>query len=52
MIDFTESADGLWIRRRGGGPMLHVARETLIRFESAALEHLEVVSVELPRRCA
>lgn len=52
VIDFTESPDGLWIRRRGGGPTLHVARETLIRFESAAQEHLEVVSVELPRRCA
>ena len=52
VIDFTESADGLWIRRRGGGPMLHVARETLIRFESASQEHLEVVSVDVPRRCA
>jgi hypothetical protein len=52
VIDFTESADGLWIRRRGGGPMLHVARESLIRFESASQEHLEVVSVEVPRRCA
>jgi hypothetical protein len=52
VIDFTESADGLWIRRRGGGPLLHVARETLIRFESAAQEHLEVVSVDGSRRCA
>jgi hypothetical protein len=52
VIDFTESADGLWIRRRGGGPMLHVARESLIRFESAMQERLEVVSVELPSRCA
>jgi len=52
VIDFTESADGLWIRRRGGGPLLHVARDTLIRFESASQEHLEVVSVDLPRRCA
>jgi hypothetical protein len=52
VIDFTESPDGLLIRRRGGGPMLHVARETLIRFESSSQEHLEVVSVEVPRRCA
>jgi urease beta subunit len=52
VIDFTESADGLWIRRRGGGPMLHVARDTLIRFETGSQEHLEVVSVEGPRRCA
>ncbi|MFI5316156.1 MAG: hypothetical protein ACHQ6T_10665 [Myxococcota bacterium] len=52
VIDFTESVDGLWIRRRGGGPLLHVARETLIRFESAAQEHLEVVSVDGSRRCA
>jgi urease beta subunit len=52
VIDFTESLEGLWIRRRGGGPILHVARETLIRFESAAQEHLEVVSVDGTRRCA
>lgn len=52
VIDFTESADGLWIRRRGGGPLLHVARETLIRFESTAQERHEVVSVDDPRRCA
>ena len=52
VIDFTESSDGLYIRRKGGGPLLHVARETLIRFESAAQEHLEVVSVDVPPRCA
>ena len=52
VIDFTESGDGLWVRRRGGGPLLHVARETLIRFESTAQERLEVVSVDVPRRCA
>lgn len=47
VIDFTESADGLWIRRRGGGPVLHVPRETLIRYEPASQEHLEVVSVDM-----
>jgi hypothetical protein len=52
VIDFAESSDGLLIRRRGGGPLLHVARETLIRFESASQERLEVVSVDVPRRCA
>ena len=52
VIDFAEGADGLWIRRRGGGPTLHVARETLIRFESSSQEHLEVVSVDGTRRCA
>jgi urease beta subunit len=52
VIDFTESPDGLWIRRRGGGPVLHIARETLIRFESAAQERLEVVAVDGSRRCA
>ena len=46
VIDFTESVEGLWIRRRGGGPVLHVPRETLIRFEPASQEHLEVVSVD------
>lgn len=52
VIDFAESGDGLLIRRRGGGPLLHVSRETLIRFESSAQERLEVVSVDVPRRCA
>jgi hypothetical protein len=52
VIDFAEGVDGLWIRRRGGGPTLHVARESLIRFESSSQEHLEVVSVDDPRRCA
>jgi len=51
VIDFVEGADGLLIRRRGGGALMHVARDSLIRFESAMLERLEVISVELPPRC-
>jgi len=51
VVDFVEGADGLVIRRRGGGPLMYVARESLIRFESALLERLEVVSVDVPRRC-
>lgn len=51
VVDFIEGADGLVIRRRGGGPLMYVARESLIRFESALLERLEVVSVDVPRRC-
>ncbi|MGH9885861.1 MAG: hypothetical protein ACREBE_10050 [bacterium] len=50
VVDFVEGADGLVIRRRGGGPLMYVARESLIRFESALLERLEVVSVEALRR--
>ena len=50
VVDFIEGADGLLIRRRGGGPLMHVARESLIRFESALLERLEVISVDLPPR--
>jgi hypothetical protein len=52
VLDFVESADGLTIRRRGGGPLLHVARESLIRFEAATQERLEVVSVDGARRQA
>lgn len=51
VMDFVEGADGLIIRRRGGGPLMYVARESLIRFESALLERLEVISVDLPARC-
>lgn len=50
VVDFVEGADGLLIRRRGGGPLMHVERESLIRFESALLERLEVISVDLPPR--
>ena len=51
VMDFVEGADSLIIRRRGGGPLMYVARESLIRFESALLERLEVISVDLPPRC-
>jgi hypothetical protein len=50
VIDFVESADGLLVRRRGGGPLLHIPRESLIRYESGARERLEVVSVDGPTR--
>ena len=51
VMDFVEGADALIIRRRGGGPLMYMARESLIRFESALVERLEVVSVELAPRC-
>ena len=51
VMDFVEGADGLIIRRRGGGALMYVARESLIRFESALVERLEVVSVEVAARC-
>lgn len=50
VIDFVESGDGLTVRRRGGGPLLHVPRESLIRYESGARERLEVVSIDAPTR--
>ena len=34
----------------GGGPLLHVPRESLIRYEAGADERLEVVSVDGPTR--
>jgi hypothetical protein len=51
VVDFVEGADGLIIRRRGGGALMYVARDSLIRFESTLLERLEVISVDLPPRC-
>jgi hypothetical protein len=50
VLDFVESADGLIVRRRGGGPLMHIARESLIRWESGARERLEVVAVDAPAR--
>jgi hypothetical protein len=50
VIDFVEGADGLMVRRRGGGPLMHIARESLIRWESGARERLEVVAVDAPSR--
>jgi hypothetical protein len=50
VLDFVESTDGLTVRRRGGGPLMHIARESLIRWESGARERLEVVSVDAPSR--
>jgi hypothetical protein len=50
VIDFVESGDGLIVRRRGGGPLMHIARESLIRYESGARERLEVVAVDAPAR--
>ncbi len=50
VMDFVEGTDGLVIRRRGGGALMYVARESLIRFESALLERLEVISVDLAPR--
>jgi len=51
VMDFVESADGLLVRRRGGGALMHIPRESLIRFESALLERMEVISVDVPPRC-
>jgi hypothetical protein len=51
VMDFVEGSDGLVIRRRGGGALMYVARESLIRFESALIERLEVVAVDLAPRC-
>jgi hypothetical protein len=51
VLDFVEGADGLLIRRRGGGALVYVARESLIRFESALLERSEVISVDLLPHC-
>ncbi|MEX2204795.1 MAG: hypothetical protein WEF50_01045 [Myxococcota bacterium] len=51
VMDFVEGTDGLVIRRRGGGALMYVERDSLIRYESALSERLEVISVELAPRC-
>ena len=48
VIDFIEGPPtGSGSDAAAADPLLHVARESLIRFESALHEHLEVISVEV-----
>ena len=46
VIDYQEEADGLAVKRRGGRSTLLIPRESLIRYEASALEHLEVIAVD------
>lgn len=50
VLDFIESGEILVVRRRGGGPLLHISRESLIRYESGSRERLEVLAVDPPTR--
>jgi hypothetical protein len=50
VVDFSEDADGLSIRRRGGGSVLRVPRHSLIRFSTQAHEYSEVLEIEAPAR--
>ena len=46
ILDCEEHPDALVVRRRGGQSALRISRDTLIRFEVATVESLEVVGVE------
>lgn len=46
VIDFYEDDDGLAIRRLGGHSILHVPKQTLIRYAPSSHEYDEVISVE------
>ena len=48
IIDYEESSEGLSIRRRGGGSVLTIPREGLIRFAPSSSEFLEVISIDVP----
>jgi hypothetical protein len=46
VLDFTEEADSLAVRRRGGQSVLRIPRDTMIRYEAASTEYLQVTAVE------
>ncbi len=48
VLDFHEESDALTVQRLGGQSLLRIPRESLIRYEAATIESLEVVSVDLP----
>ena len=45
VLDVQEESQALAVRRRGGHSVLRIPRDSLIRYESATLASLEVVSV-------
>ena len=52
VIDVTEDADGLLVRRRGGDSALRIPRRSLIRFSVDTREHPEVISVEVSSKAS
>jgi hypothetical protein len=50
VVDFSEDAEGLSVRRKGGQSVLRIPRGSLIRFASSSVPHPVVVSVEVPAR--
>lgn len=46
ILDCEEHPDALVVRRRGGQSVLRIPRESLIRYEVATVESLEVVGVD------
>ncbi len=50
VLDYSEDAEGLTVRRLGGRSMLRIPREGMIRFQASSSESLEVLSVEVPPR--
>ena len=49
VLDFHEEADALTVRRKGGHSLLRIPRASLIRYEAASTEYLQVVSVDAKR---
>ena len=48
VLDCQEDGDALAVRRRGSQSLLRIPRKSLIRYELATREYLEVVGVERP----
>jgi hypothetical protein len=46
VLDFHEEVDVLAVRRKGGQTLLRIPRASLIRYEAASTEYLQVVSID------
>jgi len=49
VVDCLEDPSGLNVRRRGGQSVLHIPRESMIRYEIASSERYQVTSLDVPR---
>ena len=46
VVDYVETSDALQVRRRGGRSVMHIAKDSLIRYELTSEEFYEVTSIE------
>jgi hypothetical protein len=52
VIDVSEDAAGLSVRRRGGSSVLRIPKTSLIRYSVSTREYPEIISVEVPTKAS